>query len=324
MSNLKGWCQFVSVVRQTFNPWAKESLAYLLHMIFLMSFHVVVLGMKTVGRRVCGARICGSERTCQILYFSVKCFFGRLSLFLTNAWSCRSPPLTPHHLLLSGVAAGNLCAWGSWRTSLAAHTPPCRPCRPGWLAGLNLGSYVSLAPLAGTHDWSPWIPDVASDLQVSVVLWAPGLCSPGSPRVRSQNAGLTCLAHSGPGGAHAVLSGCLPCPSFHKYCTLTTVPGRAGCQLRCGVSPGDLPPHQLCLSFPTLFWSAPRFTTWSGGSVLLPVFRGIEKGQEPQKGAGRRGWVGRRPLRLCQALNTATERNRGLLRAQTRQFEIWK
>lgn len=65
---------------------------------------------------------------------------------------------------------------------------------------------------------------------------------PGSPVRRTQAR-----------GAHTVLSGCLPCPSIHKCSTSTTVPGRVGRRLRCGVSPRDLPPHQLCLSFPTLF-----------------------------------------------------------------------
>lgn len=72
-------------------------LLYLGHWLFLMRFHLQLLGEGTVrGRRAWSVEqgLRKVTQICQSLYHSIEYFFGQLTLFLTKAWSCSSPPPT--------------------------------------------------------------------------------------------------------------------------------------------------------------------------------------------------------------------------------------
>ena len=95
MSIFKGWCQFVSIVGQKMNTWEKENVASLLYLIFLVSFHLLV---GSVWGRIVLVRMQESMEVKQIFasyHTSILSVSSseKLSLFLTNAWSCFLLPL---------------------------------------------------------------------------------------------------------------------------------------------------------------------------------------------------------------------------------------
>lgn len=198
---------------------------YLVHLIFLVSFHLLVLG---VGKE----RVGGDAGVRKWNGFAHYCI-SVSGLFLTNAWSCISFP--PPICFSPRGSREFMCPWGHGEDYLwSMHRPPVHAVHfgPCWCLSsccdLNTGTSFTCISLvlfgvwryhAGTHYQSPCIP--------AICLWSPSLCAslgpktahplvPPPPPLVYQNSWITCLAHSVHGEPVAFSQAIHLAPSFHQ------------------------------------------------------------------------------------------------------------
>lgn len=253
---------------------------YLLHLIFLVSFHLLVLG---VGKEHVGGDA-GVRKWNGFAHYCISVS----SLFLTNAWSCISFP--PPICFSPRGSKEFMCPWGHGEDYLwSMHRPPVHAVHfgPCWCLSscydLNTGTSFTCISLvlfgvwryhAGTHYQSPCIP--------AICLWSPSLCASLGPKTAhplvpppppiSLPELLDHLSSTlSPWGTSSPLSG-YPSSSLLPPMQLSTsVPVRAECQLKCGtlletcLLTSCAGTKQIFLSSPVLVCSYPSlYPTWVG------------------------------------------------------------